>query len=75
MTEAGLHLRVAGPRDGAPVVLVHGAWHAGWCWEARAMPWLAAQGLRAIAPDLRGHGQSPDRGPMWRNRIGAARQP
>lgn len=37
-------------------VLVHGAWHGGWCWQ-RVAPLLEARGHRALAPDLPGHGE------------------
>jgi pimeloyl-ACP methyl ester carboxylesterase len=36
-------------------VLVHGAWHGGWCWD-KVVPLLEKQGHRAVAPDLPGHG-------------------
>src|SRR3974390_2057450 len=36
-------------------VLVHGAWHGGWCWD-RVVPGLRARGVRAMAPDMPGHG-------------------
>lgn len=39
----------------ATFVLIHGAWHGGWCWE-RVAPLLAAAGHRALAPDLPGMG-------------------
>lgn len=39
----------------AVFVLVHGAWHGGWCWE-KLVPILEARGHRAIAPDLAGMG-------------------
>jgi pimeloyl-ACP methyl ester carboxylesterase len=32
-------------------VLVHGAWHGGWCWD-RLIPELEAHGHRGVAPDL-----------------------
>jgi pimeloyl-ACP methyl ester carboxylesterase len=53
----GLHAEVFGPRDGAPIVLVHG-------WTCQLRFWtlqiqqLAADGFRVIAYDLRGHGRS-----------------
>lgn len=38
------------------VVLVHGAWHGGWCWQ-RVVPLLAARGLRVHTPTLTGLGE------------------
>lgn len=40
------------------MILVHGAYHGGWCWE-RAVDALAARGIAAAAPDLPGHGRDP----------------
>ena len=37
-------------------ILVHGSWHAGWCFD-KIVPLLAEAGHRAIAPDLPGHGR------------------
>jgi pimeloyl-ACP methyl ester carboxylesterase len=42
----------------ATFILIHGAWHGGWCWE-RVGPLLEAQGHRVIAPDLPGMEQQP----------------
>ena len=36
-------------------VLVHGAWHGGWCWD-KVVARLEAMGHRAVAPDMPGHG-------------------
>jgi pimeloyl-ACP methyl ester carboxylesterase len=36
-------------------VLIHGAWHGGWCWD-RVVPLLEQHGHSVIAPDLPGHG-------------------
>jgi pimeloyl-ACP methyl ester carboxylesterase len=36
-------------------VLVHGAWHGGWCWQ-KVTPLLEAAGHSVLAPDLPGHG-------------------
>ncbi len=39
----------------ATFVLVHGAWHGGWCWS-RLIPFLEAAGHRAFGPSLTGCG-------------------
>ena len=44
------------------VVLVHGAFHGGWCWD-RILPGLSAAGLTPIAVDLPGHAVG-DPGPV-----------
>lgn len=36
-------------------LLIHGAWHGGWCWQ-RLVPLLEAAGYTVLAPDLPGHG-------------------
>jgi pimeloyl-ACP methyl ester carboxylesterase len=38
-------------------VLIHGAFHGGWCWH-RLAALLEARGHRALAPDLPGHGRN-----------------
>src|SRR3990167_2297396 len=40
----------------ATYILIHGAWHGGWCWE-RIVPLLEKQGHRVLAPDLPGMGE------------------
>ena len=37
----------------SPIVLVHGAWHGGWCWR-RVVPLLQAAGHEVFAPTLTG---------------------
>lgn len=37
-------------------VLIHGAWHGGWCWK-NVIPLLEKEGHKVIAPDLPGHGE------------------
>ena len=45
----------------ANFILIHGAWHGGWCWE-RVVPLLRAAGHSVLAPDLPGMGD--DRTPF-----------
>jgi len=42
-------------------VLVHGAWHGGWCWD-KVVSLLQKKGHEVEAPDLSGHGK--DRTPI-----------
>ena len=42
----------------ASFVLVHGAWHGGWCWE-KVTPLLEAAGHSVDAVDLPGRGSNP----------------
>jgi pimeloyl-ACP methyl ester carboxylesterase len=39
-------------------VLVHGAWHGGWCWH-KIVSRLEALGHKVVAPDMPGHGSDP----------------
>lgn len=43
------------PQPGTAFVLVHGAWHGGWCWT-RVEALLRARGHRVFAPSLTGLG-------------------
>ncbi len=36
-------------------LLIHGAWHGGWCWR-KVVPLLEARGHRVLTPDLPGQG-------------------
>lgn len=42
-----------------PLVFVHGAWHAAWCWDEHFLDYFAERGYACYAPSLRGHGGSP----------------
>lgn len=42
----------------APLLFVHGAWQAGWCWDVNFLDFFAEQGFRAVALSMRGHGES-----------------
>ena len=54
---AVLSLQFMGPDDGEPVIMWHGFPEMGYSWRHQAAA-LAADGYRAIVPDLRGYGES-----------------
>jgi pimeloyl-ACP methyl ester carboxylesterase len=47
-----------------PLLFVHGAWHAAWCWDEHFLGFFADKGYRALAVSLRGHGSSTTRKPL-----------
>jgi pimeloyl-ACP methyl ester carboxylesterase len=47
-----------------PLLFVHGAYHAAWCWDEYFLDFFADRGYRALAVSLRGHGNSPAPRPM-----------
>jgi pimeloyl-ACP methyl ester carboxylesterase len=47
-----------------PLLFVHGAWHAAWCWDEHFLGFFADKGCRAVAVSLRGHGGSPSSKPL-----------
>ena len=49
-------------------ILVHGAWHGGWCWN-KLIPHLESSGHRALAVTLTGQG---DRAPLINSSIDLA---
>jgi pimeloyl-ACP methyl ester carboxylesterase len=49
-----------GERTMNTFVLVHGAWHGGWCWH-KVKSLLEKQGHNVITPDLPGHGKDQTR--------------
>lgn len=55
--ELPLHTVEAGPADGTPIVLLHGFPEFWYGWRRQLGP-LAREGLRVIAPDLRGYNLS-----------------
>ena len=55
--EAVLSVQFMGPDDGEPVIMWHGFPEMGYSWRHQAAA-LAADGYRAIVPDLRGYGAS-----------------
>jgi non-heme chloroperoxidase len=44
-----------------PLLFVHGAYTAAWCWEEHFLPFFAEAGYAAYAVSLSGHGGSPGR--------------
>lgn len=52
-----LHVVMAGPADGQPIILLHGFPEAWFGWRKQIMA-LAGQGFRVIAPDQRGYNLS-----------------
>ncbi|MDR1462069.1 MAG: alpha/beta hydrolase [Azoarcus sp.] len=44
-----------------PLLFVHGAYVAAWCWEEHFLPWFAKRGWNACALSLTGHGNSRGR--------------
>ncbi len=47
-----------------PLLFVHGAWHAAWCWDENFLSFFADKGYRAAALSFRGHGNSPSAKPL-----------
>lgn len=47
-----------------PLLFVHGAWHAAWCWDEHFLSFFADNGYRAVALSVRGHGESPSPRPL-----------
>ena len=54
---------------GAPVLFVHGAWQAAWCWEEHFLAYFAERGRTVHAVSLRGHGGSASDRSLRRTRI------
>ena len=48
----------ATPCKSPPILLIHGAWHGGWCWKNNFLDFFAEKGWETHAMSLRGHGQS-----------------
>jgi pimeloyl-ACP methyl ester carboxylesterase len=44
-----------------PLLFVHGAYTAAWCWDEHFLPYFAEAGYEATALSLSGHGGSPGR--------------
>ncbi|MCO6440373.1 MAG: alpha/beta hydrolase [Nitrococcus mobilis] len=44
-----------------PLLFLHGAFVAAWCWEVHFLPYFVRHGFTVCAPSLRGHGRSAGR--------------
>jgi pimeloyl-ACP methyl ester carboxylesterase len=55
---------IATPAHPVPLLFIHGGWHGAWCWDEHFMTYFADKGYRVIAPNLRGHGNSPSPRPV-----------
>jgi pimeloyl-ACP methyl ester carboxylesterase len=65
VTAAGSAGRARAADKPRTFVLVHGAWHGGWCWR-RVTDALASRGHRVFAPSLTGMG---DRAHLFSSEI------
>lgn len=52
-----------------PIIFVHGAWHAAWCWEEHFLDYFARQGYTVRAPNLRAHGVPVSTNTLRRCRV------
>ncbi|MEA4909848.1 MAG: alpha/beta hydrolase [Anaerolineaceae bacterium] len=68
MTDANMYVQDPNPQGGLPVVLLHGLGATSSCWGYQ-VPALVAAGMRPVAPDLPGFGQSPFTGRRWNVRY------
>lgn len=57
------------PTHSTPLLFVHGAWHAAWCWDVHFLDYFAQHGFAAHAVSLRGHGNSEGRDNLRWTRI------
>ena len=49
-----------------PLMFIHGAWHAAWCWDEYFLPYFAEKGYTSYALSFRGHGKST---PLTTNQL------
>ncbi|KAJ3686062.1 hypothetical protein LUZ61_015226 [Rhynchospora tenuis] len=56
--EPPAHVNDTWKRGAPPVVLVHGSFHAAWCWAEHWMPFFSSSGLHCYAISLLGQGES-----------------
>jgi len=53
-----IHRPAEGRPAGPPLLFLHGAFTAAWCWDEHMLPWFAARGFESVAFSFRGHGRS-----------------
>jgi pimeloyl-ACP methyl ester carboxylesterase len=53
-----MHVLMSGPADGVPVLFIHGNASSATFWEEQML--MLPAGFRAVAPDLRGYGDTED---------------
>jgi len=58
-----------GNKNPTPLLFVHGAWIAAWCWDVHFLDFFARNGWEAHAVSLRGHGESEGRAGLKWTRI------
>ena len=51
----------AGKAKATPLLFIHGAYAAAWCWEDHFLPFFAGAGFAVHGLRLAGHGGSPGR--------------
>ena len=56
-------------RRSPPLLFVHGTFHGAWCWQEHFLPYFAQRGYSCTAVSMRGHGGSPGRERLRRNRV------
>jgi pimeloyl-ACP methyl ester carboxylesterase len=64
-----LTMGVPSERHQTPLLFVHGAWHASWCWEENFIPFFAEEEYTCHAFDFRGHGKSEGREALHAYRL------
>jgi len=59
----------SGNPQSTPLLFIHGALHAAWCWDVHFLDYFAQHGFAAHAVNLRGHGKSEGREKLRWTRI------
>lgn len=59
----------SGSTYSTPLLFVHGAWHAVWCWDVHFLDYFAQHGFATHVLSLRGHGKSEGRDKLRWTRI------